>query len=236
MYFVLALALFPQLGCTRVWTKLCAGLTGLVVACPSEKALRDLRRRLGPAPLKVLFEVVAGPVGQPRTAGVCFAGMRTVAFDGLNSLKVPDSEGNRSWLGHIRYHIGWAGYPNLRLLCLVETGTCALLGATIGGGFGEPGARDETNLAHRLLPLLGSGMWVLVDRGFDTRSRPALPRPSGARAGGLGDVDALPVSQSASTSGSLPSQQRPGTTTGPRRVHGPVAKLRRGPLLIGIGR
>jgi hypothetical protein len=169
VYFVLALALFPQLGYARVWTKLCAGLTGLtgLVACPSEKALRDLRRRLGPAPLKVLFEIVAGPVGQPRTPGVCFAGMRTVAFDGLNSLKVPDSEGNRRWLGHIRYHTGWAGYPNLRLLCLVETGTRALLGATIGGGIGEPGARDETSLAHRLLPLLGSGMLVLLDRGFD---------------------------------------------------------------------
>jgi hypothetical protein len=75
VYFVLALALFPQLGHARVWTKLCAGLTGLV-ACPSEKALRDLRRRLGPAPLKVLFEIVAGPVGQPRTPGVCFAGLR----------------------------------------------------------------------------------------------------------------------------------------------------------------
>ena len=38
----------------------------------SEKALRDLRRRLGPAPFKALFEVVAGPLAQPRTPGVCF--------------------------------------------------------------------------------------------------------------------------------------------------------------------
>jgi hypothetical protein len=166
VYVVLALALFPQLGYARVWTKLCAGLTGLV-ATPSEKALRDLRRRLGPDPLGALFEIVAGPVGQPRTPGVCFAGLRTVAFDGLNSLKVPDSDRNRRWLGHIHYRIGWAGYPNLRLMCLVETGTRALLGATIGGVIGEPGARDETSLARRLLPLLGPGMLVLLDRGFD---------------------------------------------------------------------
>jgi hypothetical protein len=32
--------------------------------------LRELRRRLGPAPLKALFEVVAGPLAQPRTPGV----------------------------------------------------------------------------------------------------------------------------------------------------------------------
>ena len=62
VYFVLALALFPGLGYARVWGKLTAGLAGIAVAHPSEKALRDLRRRLGPAPLKALFEVVAGPL------------------------------------------------------------------------------------------------------------------------------------------------------------------------------
>ncbi len=134
VYFVLALGLFPGLGYARVWAKLVAGLTAVGVAVPvvSEKALRDVRRRLGPAPLKALFEVVAGPLAQPRTPGACFAGMRTVAFDGLNSLKVPDTDRNRSWMGRIRYRMGFAGYPTLRLMCLAETGTRALLGATIG--------------------------------------------------------------------------------------------------------
>src|SRR5512142_899287 len=44
VYFVLALGLFPRLGYARVWDKLTAGLTGVPVAHPSEKALRDLRR------------------------------------------------------------------------------------------------------------------------------------------------------------------------------------------------
>jgi hypothetical protein len=70
-------------------TKLTAGLAGLGVASPSEKALRDLRRRLGPAPLKTLFEVVAGPLAQPHTPGVRFGGLRTVAFDGGNSGEDP---------------------------------------------------------------------------------------------------------------------------------------------------
>ena len=85
VYFVLALPMFPDLGYLRVWGKLTAGLAGLYLPRPSEKALRDLRRRLGPAPLKALFEVVAGPLAQPHTPGVRFAGLRTVAFDGLNS-------------------------------------------------------------------------------------------------------------------------------------------------------
>jgi hypothetical protein len=92
---------------------------------PPEKALRDLRRRLGPAPLKALFEVVAGPLAQPRTPGVQFGGLRTVAFDRLNSVKVPGTGRNRSWIGKIRYRQGLAGYPVLRLMTLAETGTRA---------------------------------------------------------------------------------------------------------------
>src|ERR1043165_3687245 len=67
VYFVLALALFPHLGMPRVWDKLIGGLTGVRVPRPSEKALRDLRRRLGAAPFKTLFETIAGPLAWPTT-------------------------------------------------------------------------------------------------------------------------------------------------------------------------
>lgn len=99
VYFVLALVMFPSLGYARVWDKLTAGLAGLAVRSPSEKALRDLRRRLGPEPLKALFQVLAGPLARPGTPGTCYRGLRTVAFDGCGSLKVPDTDRNRSWLG-----------------------------------------------------------------------------------------------------------------------------------------
>src|SRR5215471_6200122 len=49
IYFVLALALFPGIGYLRVWGKMTAALEDLELPRPSEKALRDLRRRLGPA-------------------------------------------------------------------------------------------------------------------------------------------------------------------------------------------
>ena len=163
VYFVLALGMFPQLGYARVWGKLTAGLAGLGLPRPSEKALRDLRRRVGPAPLKALFEVVAGPLAQPRTPGVCFAGLRTVAFDGLNSVKVPDTSRNQAWLGKIRHRLGLAGYPALRIMALAETGTRGLLGAAVG----SVSDRDETGLARRLLHLLHPGMLLLPDRGFD---------------------------------------------------------------------
>jgi hypothetical protein len=94
---------------------------------------------------------------------VRFGGLRTVAFDGLNSVKVADTGRNRSWAGKIRHRLGLAGYPALRLMTLAETGTHGLLGATLGSRTD----RDETGLARRLLHLLGPGMLVLLDRAFD---------------------------------------------------------------------
>ena len=162
IYFVLALGLFPGLGYGGVWQKLVAGLGGLPVPSPSSRALRDLRRRLGAAPLKALFEVLAGPVAQPSTPGVTFGRYRTVAFDGCTSIKVPDTARNRGWLGKMKAALGVTGYPAVELMTLAETGTRALIGAVFG-----PPATGETDYARRLLHLLTPGMLVLADRGFD---------------------------------------------------------------------
>jgi hypothetical protein len=162
IYFVLALGLFPGLGYQNVWKELTAALEGQGLPSPSGKALRDLRRRLGAAPLKALFEVLAGPAAQPSTPGVAFGRYRTVAFDGCTSIKVPDTERNRSWLGKMKAALGTVGYPAVELMTLAETGTRALLGAVFG-----PPATGETDYARRLLHLLTAQMLVLADRGFD---------------------------------------------------------------------
>ena len=162
VYFVLALGLFPGLGYQRVWQKLTAALGGLGLPDPTPKALRDLRRRIGIAPLKALFEVLAGPVAQPSTPGVRFGRFRTVAFDGCASIKVPDTRRNRAWLGKLKAALGVTGYPAVELMTLVETGTRALIGAVSG-----PRAPGETAYARQLLHLLGPDMLVLTDRGFD---------------------------------------------------------------------
>jgi hypothetical protein len=163
VYFVLALGLFPHLGYAGVRGKLTCGLSGPDLPRPSEKALRDLRRRLGPGPLKALFETIAVPLAPPRVPGVAYRGLRTVAFDGLNSVKVPDSDRNRSWLGKKITQLGIAGYPAMRIVALAETGTRGLLGAVIGG----TGERAEVPLARKLIPLLREGMLLLADRAYD---------------------------------------------------------------------
>ena len=71
VYFLLALGLFEHLGARLVWATLTGGLAGRVPAL-SEKALRDLCRRIGAAPLRRLFEVIAVPLGQPATPGVYY--------------------------------------------------------------------------------------------------------------------------------------------------------------------
>jgi len=160
VYFVLALCLFPGLGYAKVWAKLTATIPDRISV--STKAFRDLRRRVGAAPLRALFEVLAGPVAAPSTPGVRFGRYRTVAFDGCVSFKVPDSDRNRCWLGKLRASLGVTGYPVVRLMTLVETGTRALVGAVFG-----PPSTGEVDYARALLGLLGTDMLVLADRGFD---------------------------------------------------------------------
>nr|WSX48252.1 transposase domain-containing protein [Streptomyces sp. NBC_00974] len=116
VYFLLAMCLFPEVGYRLVWAKLTTSLSGMPVVRPSAKALRDLRRRLGSAPVRALFEVLAGPLAQPTTPGVRFGPYRTVSFDGCSSLRVPDSERNRAWLSRTSHH----GYPTLELMTLIE--------------------------------------------------------------------------------------------------------------------
>ncbi|MFI0968247.1 IS4 family transposase [Streptomyces sp. NPDC021080] len=172
IYFLLAMCLFPEVGYRLVWDKLAGGLAGMGVASPSAKALRDLRRRLGTAPVRSLFEVLAGPLGRPTTPGVRFGAYRTVSFDGCSSLRVPDSPRNRAWLGRTAHH----GYPTLELMTLVETGTRALTGAVSG-----PTDEGETAYARHLLHLLGPDMLVLWDKGFDANDFLAQVAATGAK-------------------------------------------------------
>jgi hypothetical protein len=175
IYFVLALGLFPGKGYRSVWAELTAVLDGLGLAVPSTKALRDLRRRLGAAPLKALFKALAGPAAWPRTPGVMFGRYRTVSFDGCKTIKVPDTPRNRAWLGKMKASLGETGYPVIQLMTLCETGTRALIGAAFGST-----ADGELAWARQLLHLLDESMLVLMDRGFDAGE--FLARVAAARA------------------------------------------------------
>jgi len=165
VYLALALALFPDASLPQAWRKLTAGLRarGVETEEPSETALRELLDRVGPRPLRLLFEVLAGPLGLPGMPGITWRGYRLVSVDGIRSLRVPDSDANRAWLGKQNAKNGVTGYPVLSAMIPAETGTRSFLGPLAGTAAGGE-ARQAAALAH----LLDATMLLLADRGFDS--------------------------------------------------------------------
>lgn len=172
LYLVLAMALFEKASISGVFCVLSAGLTAPAV---SEKALRDARRRIGPEPVKALFDVLAGPIAQPHTPGTRYRRWRTVAFDGCASTKIPDTPGNRALYGRAPVRHGHSGYPMLMLMTLAETGTRALAAAVFG-----PTGTGEIAYAEKLLAHLDASMLLLADRGFDAADFLAKAAGTGA--------------------------------------------------------
>lgn len=159
VYLLLAAALFTGLGYRQVFDRLCAGLAHLALVRPSGSALRQARQRLGPAPMKALFDLVSGPAATTAAAG-WWRGLRVVAVDGT-LLSVPDCPANLAVFTRQRLGTGISGYPQLRLAALVACGTRSVIGALFG-----PATTGELDYARRLAVHLRPGMLLLGDRNF----------------------------------------------------------------------
>lgn len=83
VYLLLAAGLFAELGCPQVRAPMTTGLDhdGRMPA-PSASVLRQARRRVGPAPLKPLFDRLRGPAAAPGMAGVWWRGLLACAMEG----------------------------------------------------------------------------------------------------------------------------------------------------------
>ena len=187
VYFVLALWLFRGRNCGygQVMTKLADGLyhqrrgTDLLAGQldpdgwvdagrgrrwrqPNISNLARGRGKLGPAPVRFLFEQVAGPIGEEGTPGVSCCGLRVVSIDGSTS-DVPDSAANDEFFGRPSNQTRDGAFPQVRWLAAAESGTGSLLGASLG-----PYRDSEQALARDLLEqqCFGPGMLVLADRKF----------------------------------------------------------------------
>ena len=185
VYFVLALWLFrgPNCGYGRVLGKLVDALyhrrrgeqlldgvldpQGWVDAGggrrwrpPNISSLARARARLGADPLHMLFEQVAGPVGAVDAAGVFCCGLPVVSMDG-STTDVPATKENDAHFGRPSNATRDGAFPQVRWVVAAESGTGALLGATIG-----PYSVGEQTLARDLLPAFCADMLVLADRNF----------------------------------------------------------------------
>lgn len=188
VYFVLALWLFrgPNCGYGRVMVKLVDALYhrrrgqqlldgvldphgwvedggGRRWRPPNISSLARARTRLGADPLHMLFERVAGPVGGPAAddaAGVFCCGLRVVSVDG-STTDVPNTPENDEYFGRPSNATRDGAFPQVRWLVAAESGTGALVGATIG-----PYTVGEQTLARDLLGSFTGDMLVLADRNF----------------------------------------------------------------------
>ncbi|MEY9855963.1 hypothetical protein ABH935_001567 [Catenulispora sp. GAS73] len=164
VYVVLAMVLFPEVGLCGVWSHLTGAMRGLpkiMVPAPSGKALRDLRRRVSVAPIRSLFEHLAGPTSWPGMPGCRYRGLRMVAVDGCSSFKAPDTARNRAVFRIGRRRSGNDGWPGVQLLALAECGTRALLGATVTA------LSVAESTAAALWARLDASMLLLADAAFD---------------------------------------------------------------------
>src|SRR4051794_11170198 len=130
---------------------------------PNISSLSRARTRLGADPLHMLFDEVAGPVGgsaADRAAGVFCCGLRVVSMDG-STTDVPDSKANAEHFGRPSNATRDGAFPQVRWIVAAESGTGALIGATLG-----PYTVGEQSLARDLLGVFGPGMLVLADRNF----------------------------------------------------------------------
>ena len=187
MYFVLALWLFRSRNCGygQVMTKLADGLyhqrrAGDLLAGqmdpggwvdagdgrrwkqPNISSLSRGRGKLGPAPVRFLFEQVTGPFGEAGMPGVFCCGLRIVSMDGSTS-DVPDSPPNVAHFGRPSNQTRDGAFPQVRWLAAAESGTGSLVGASLG-----PYRDSEQALARDLLEqgCFVPGMLVLADRKF----------------------------------------------------------------------
>ena len=158
VYFVVALALFPELGYKSVFGKLCLG-TG-VLATVTASALAQARRRIGVGPLRWIFELLAGAAPTVTGAGAWFGALRICAIDGT-ILSLPDTSSILArYTKQAGYH-GGTGYPQARVVALIACGTRSIIDAVFG-----PTSIGETTQTPALLPAMGPGMIILADRNF----------------------------------------------------------------------
>jgi hypothetical protein len=163
VYFALALWLFTGQGYALVLREMVENIprrAGERRRAANAGSLAVARQRLGQAPLRLLFDKVAGACGTAATPGTFWRGMRLLSMDGT-LLDVPDSDANAAAYARSSNGSRPAPYPQVRLLALAECGTLSLLGAVF-----DSFAVGERTLARRLLPLLKPGVLLMADRGF----------------------------------------------------------------------
>jgi hypothetical protein len=110
--------------------------------------------------VKRLHDEVVGPIATEATRGARYRRWRLASIDG-STLDVADTRENEEAFGRPGASRGKSGFPQVRFVSLVESGTHVLFGSRMGSW-----RTGETTLAREVLGALRPGMMCLADRNF----------------------------------------------------------------------
>lgn len=127
---------------------------------PTTSAITQARQRLGPEPLRVLFERIAAPVASYGTKGAWLRSRRLMAIDGF-MLDVPDTEDNNNAFGKVHTGPKKSAFPQVLVVGLGECGSHAIVDAAMGAC-----RADERLLVAPLMRSYEPDMLVMADRNF----------------------------------------------------------------------
>ena len=163
-YYVMALSLYQGTNTEEVLRVVTEGMNYL--GAPTLKrevgksGISAARTRLGADVMHALARHTLKPLANPDTPGAFYRQLRLVSLDG-STLEVADEAANRSVFGVPGTGQGQTGYPQLRFTALLEHGTRALFGVTLGAY-----TDAEVGLAAQSLVHLQPHMLCLADRGL----------------------------------------------------------------------
>lgn len=159
VWLILGMALYEDRAIRDVVDHLSLVLPGVESLAPS--AVTQARHRLGAEPMEWLFRRVAEVWSHVGGDGG-YNGLSLFAVDGT-CLRVQDTDDNFEHFGKpgSRNGSGDAGYPQLRLACLMNLETRLLVDACFG-----PYATSEHELAKPLWTSVPDHSLTILDRGF----------------------------------------------------------------------
>jgi hypothetical protein len=165
VYYVIALALYMRSSYREVLRCLLEGIEWLLhpsvaLRVAGKSGISQARSRLGPEPVKALYDSIVVPLAEPRTRGAWYRHWRLISLDG-STLDVADTVENEAAFGRPGASRGSSAFPKIRFVALLENGTHVLSAARMADY-----ATDEITLAQAVVPALRTGMLCLADRFF----------------------------------------------------------------------
>lgn len=162
IWLVLGMALFRDLPIIDVVKELALVLPGSGAGRIAASAVMQARARLGPSPLRWLFEKCAEVWAKRSADRLRWRGLAVYGVDGT-TVRVPDSPENRETYGEQSAGggRGASGYPLVRIVTLMALRSHLLLAARFG-----PYGVSERKYARDLWPVVPNDSLVVVDRNF----------------------------------------------------------------------